>query len=209
MIIPDISHWETVTSWAEVKKNCPFIIFKGTQRLDYVDPKAFSFIDKCEEYRIPYWIYVYLNKGNEYEQAKFLVKTFNKSVSELNYFCGYCLDAEEGNSDAEVLKSLKYLEALGKNKVMLYTMHSQMKTLESSIAYAIRKNKIGWWEARYGLNSGKYNKLYPPHSGVTLHQYTDKGKLSFIKTGIDLNRITEEGDLSWFTETVAMRKLKG
>lgn len=208
VVMPDISHWETVTSWKKLKEEVPFIIFKGTQRCDYIDPKALETIRNCEKYEIPYWIYTFVEKGNEYEQAKFLVKTFKPNVNEGRYFCGWCIDAEDkgGNVDEQVLKGLKYLEGSGKWRVILYTMYSQMNKLPISIDYAKRKSKIAWWEARYGIDNGKYNALFQPHKGVDLHQYTSKGSLPYIKGDVDLNRLTGTLDRSWFTETLYMRR---
>ena len=208
VVMPDISHWETVTSWKKLKEEVPFIIFKGTQRCDYIDPKAYETIVKCEEYKIPYWIYAFVEKGGELEQAKFLVKTFKPYVNDSKYFCGWCIDAEDKkvNNDEEVLKALKYLEGSGKWKVILYTMYAQRNKLLNSIQYATRKDKITWWEARYGIDNGKYNALFQPHKGVDFHQYTSKGSLPYIKGDVDLNRLTGTLDRSWFTETLYMRR---
>ena len=208
MTIPDISHYETVLNWQTLKKDCPFLIFKGTQGTNFVDQKAYEFIAQCEANKIPYWIYTYLNKGDELDQAKFLVKTFKPYVlaESSKYFAGFCLDAEVKNDDISTLKALKWLEGAGKWKVILYTMYSQMNNFKQSIEYVLRKDKITWWEARYGLNNGKYVAAFGPHQWVSLHQYTDKGKLGYIGGQVDLNRLTGITGLSWFTETVYERR---
>lgn len=195
---PDISHYDTVTDWKMVKENCPFIIHKATQRWEknrpVVDEKLKSFITNCEKYKIPYWLYAYLEKGNEDKQTEFLVKTCRNLVGP--YFIGYCLDAEEENKPDDILSALKILKATGE-KSMLYTMYSQYSIVHK--AANNRGKDVAWWEARYGLNNGKYSPLFKPHKHCDLHQYTDKGKLNYISGKLDLNRLTGTLKVDWFT----------
>lgn len=190
--IPDVSHYHPVVNWDFVKKYCPVIISKATQGTSYVDPTLDAFISGCEEYQIPYWLYAYLNKGKETEQAKFLVNTCKDKVGE--YFVGYVLDVEAGNDPANVKKALTWL---GKShRVMLYTGYADYSTYKEVIA---DRGKALWWEARYGKNDGTYNSFYPCHGGVDLHQYTSRGECPGVKGVADLNRIVD-ATLSDITE---------
>lgn len=194
-LYPDISHWQSVTgSWSQIKQNCGFIIFKATQGTNFTDPKVASFIKGAESVGLPYFLYTYLNKGNELAQAQYLVRV-GKSMAG-KYFKGYMLDVEENNSAAGVQAALNYLKSLG-GKSILYTSYSQAGTYKSVIDS--RGSNVCWMEARYGNNTASYNAKYPCHPGVDLHQYTSKGSCPGIGGNVDLNRITGTKPVAWFT----------
>ena len=191
---PDISHHHPVTDWNKVKAECPFLISKATQGTSFVDSTLKSFIDNCERLKIPYWLYTYLNFGNEKAQAEFMVKTCKDKVG--SYFQGYILDVEEKNTANGVRQAMEYLLTVSK-KIMVYTMYSQYSVYAGILAN--RKENVAWWEARYGLNNGVYNSAYPCHAGVDFHQYTSNGSIPGITPPIDLNRLTGRKGESWFT----------
>lgn len=191
-LYPDISHYHPVSDWAQVKSNCPFLISKATQGTGNVDSTLESFISGCEANKIPYWLYSYLNKGNELEQAKFLVSTCKDKVG--SYFIGYILDVEAGNSASNVRSALDYLTGLG-GKTMIYTGYADYNTYKSVISG--RPDTCAWWESRYGKNDGTYNSKYPCHDGVDLHQYTSMGTCPGISGNCDLNRIVQKGE-DWY-----------
>ena len=191
---PDISHHHPVSDWDKIEKNCPFIITKATQGTSFVDSAMAGIVKQCEKRGIPYWLYVYLNKGDELAQAKFLVKTCEGKIGK--YFVGYALDVEAGNTSSGVQKAMDYLKTLG-CKMMIYTMYAQYSTYKNVIKN--RPTKCAWWEARYGLNDGTYRSNYPCHDGVDLHQFTSNGTCPGISDRIDLNRITGQGKSEkWF-----------
>ncbi len=202
-LYPDISHYHAVTDWSRVKENCPFLITKATQGTGYIDPTLDTIIKNCESRKIPYWLYTFLNKGGELAQARFLVSTCKGKVGK--YFVGYILDIEDKNPASGVKEALRYLEKLG-GKVMLYTMYAQYSTYKAVIAG--RGKNTAWWEARYGLNTGKYSKAYPAHAGVDLHQYTSKGSLPGVSGVNDLNRLTGTKPESWFTSPIGSENKK-
>ena len=191
---PDISHHHTVEDWNKVAKNCPFLITKATQGTSFVDSAMAGVVKQCEKRGIPYWLYVYLNKGDELAQAKFLVKTCKDKIGE--YFMGYVLDVEAGNPASGVQKAMDYLKTLD-YKMMVYTMYAQYDKYKNILA--ARPGKCVWWEARYGLNNGKYDAAYPCHAGADLHQYTSEGTCPGFDEKVDLNRITGQGKKEkWF-----------
>jgi len=190
---PDISHWKPVSNWAQVKQNCPFIISKATQGTNFIDSYLDTFIKNCEAFGIPYWLYTFLNKGNELAQAQYMVRVCSKKVGK--YFVGYILDVEQNNPASGVQSALNYLNGLGK-KAMVYTMYAQYNTYKSVIA---NRGKAAWWEARYGANNGTYSSKYPCHAGADLHQFTSKGTCPGIGSGVDLNRIAGSKKVAWFT----------
>ena len=191
---PDISHWKPVSNWAQVKANCPFMITKATQGTNFIDSYLDTFITNCEKNGIPYWLYTFLNKGNEKAQAQYMVSVCKGKVGK--YFRGYILDVEQNNTAEGVKAALDYLKSLG-GKCMLYTMYAQYVIYKSVIAS--RGTNCAWWEARYGANNGKYNSGSPCHAGVDLHQYTSQGSCPGLGSNVDLNRLTGTKDISWFT----------
>ena len=191
---PDISHWKPVQNWAQAKANCGFLISKATQGVGYVDSTLNSFIKGCEANKIPYWLYTFLNKGNERKQAEYMVNVCKNKVGK--YFRGYVLDIESGNSAAGVKDALDYLKSLG-GKCIIYTMYAQYSIYKSVIDG--RGANCAWWEARYGKNTGTYSSAYPCHTGADLHQFTSKGTCPGIGYPVDLNRLTGTKNLSWFT----------
>lgn len=194
-MIPDVSHYHPVDDWAEAKENCEFIIAKATEGVSYVDSTLDEFVAGCESYKIPYWLYAYLDDGNELAQAQFLVNTCSGVVGD--YFRGYVLDVEAGNDASNVQSALSYLEGLG-GKCMIYTAYASYSTYKSVIQG--RGEATAWWEARYGKNDGSYSSKYPCHDGVDLHQYTSAGSCDGISGGCDLNRLTGEKEEAWFTD---------
>lgn len=192
--IIDISHHHHVSDWDKVEKNVDVMITKATQGTSFVDDYFETIVNQCEKRKIPYWLYTYLNKGDELAQAKFLVKTCRDKVGE--YFVGYILDVEAGSTAAGVKAAMDYL-ALLDHKMMVYTMYAEYNRYKGVIAN--RPKKCAWWEARYGLNDGVYRNKYLCHDGVDLHQYTSQGSFPGIPDEIDINRITGYGkSLKWF-----------
>lgn len=195
MKYPDISHYHPVNDWAKAKANCGFLISKATQGTSYVDPTLGSFIKGCEAKKIPYWLYTFLNRGNEKAQTEFMVKTCRNKVGK--YFMGYILDVEQKNNEANVQSALEYLKKQSK-KTMLYTMYADYLRYKRVIAH--RGENCAWWEARYGANNGKYSPKFPCHSGADLHQFTSNGSCGGISGRVDLNRLTGNKSYEWFTK---------
>lgn len=212
IIIPDISHYETITDWSKVSENAPFLIMKATQRTDWTDPTLKEVVVGCRKHNIPYWLYSYVEKGNmEYhiEQVKYLIKVTKDlgilgSADEIGdkYFVGWILDFENDNSVDGTIAATRYLyNNCGIFKMMIYTGYLDYNRYKKLIDYILKldKNKVCWWEARYGKNKPKYNPFYPPHKGCALHQYTEYGEYPGIKGDTDLNRITGTKSINWFT----------
>lgn len=201
--IPDFYHGEDITDIKEIKRNCPFVIHKATQG-KLVDSRMQSRVKAFEKNKIPYWLYVFLNNGDELEQVKYMVAQTEKITGD--YFVGYVLDIERDNNPGDCLEALKWLLSSGK-KVMVYFMYSQFERYSGLVRACAGHSMAAVWEARYGANNGKYSAKYPPHNGVALHQFTDRGKCPGLSGEIDLNRITGLKPESWFT-TPAKKETK-
>lgn len=195
MLHPDISHHHPVTNWDKFLSQCDFVISKATEGTSYVDSTLKAFIKQCEAHKKPYWLYVFLDKGNELKQAQFLVKTCKPLVGK--YFVGYCLDVEAKNDPSNVREALDYIKKES-SKTMIYTMYAEYSKYASVISS--RGANCAWWEARYGANNGKDTSAkYPCHKDADLHQYTSNGTVSGITGSIDLNRLTGSLPVSFFT----------
>ena len=153
---PDISHHHTVADWAKVEKNCPFMITKATQGTSFVDSAMAGIVKQCEKRGIPYWLYAYLNKGDELAQAKFLVKTCKDKIGK--HFMGYVLDVEAGNAASGVQKAMDYLKTL-EYKMMLYTMYAQYDKYKN-IILCVRANVPGGRRGM-GKTTGNMTRIIP------------------------------------------------
>lgn len=193
--IPDISHHHPVRGWAELAESAQFAISKATQGTTFVDPSLDEFIRECERRHVPYWLYAYLNKGDELTQTKRLVSVCKAKIGP--YFRGYAIDVEAGNNAANVALALAWLASRGE-RCMVYTGYSTYDKYKAVIDD--RPDNVAWWEARYGKNDGAYKNQYPPHEGADLHQFTDRGDCPGIDSKVDLNRLTGRKPLKWFTE---------
>lgn len=214
-MIPDVSHHRPITDWSKVKSNVSFLISKATQGTSFIDDTLDSFIKGCEANKIPYYLYSYLDKGNELAQAKFLVRTCKPKIGA--YFRGYVLDVEAGNTVANVKEALNYISGES-GRCMLYIGYKDYSKYKDIIDHL--PSNCALWEARYGLNTGTYDKKYPPHDKADLHQYTSKGvcpgiagfithglnddSATFTNGGIDLNRLHSDKALSWYTSMVSI-----
>lgn len=193
-IIPDVSHHNPIKNWDILNTN--LLISKATEGTTYVDPTLDRFIQGCESHRICYWLYAYLRKGAELDQTKFLIDTCKSKIGD--YFRGYILDIEAGNSASDCKAAMNYLSEQG-GKFMIYTGHSDYDKYKSVIQN--RPKKCAWWEARYGKNDGTYSDKYACHKGVDLHQFTSAGSFpGLAKARTDLSRLTGNKSLNWFTD---------
>ena len=212
MLIADISHHVKVNDWGKIKKSCPFLISKATQGTWLVDEYLDEFINGCEKYKIPYFLYSFIEYASDGEkQAKFLVDKTKNKVGK--YFIGYAIDAELNSEKStrveirgklpeksEVRKAIMYIKSLG-GKCLFYGNDYP------DIIKEVRDDKCAIWYPRYGKDTGKYDPAYPVASAykpyVDLHQYTSKGECPGLAAKCDLNRITGIGkDLSWFTTKI-------
>ena len=194
--IIDISKNDTITNWNKLKKECPFIIFRGTRGSNDISPTMKTYINACESHKVPYFIYAYMNLGNEAKQAKYLVDQ-TKDLIGVN-FVGYVIDAEESNPSSAILKAIKAVKKYAPTaKIMLYTMYSQYKVVKEAVVN--RGDDVVWWEARYGKDTGEYDSKYKCHSDVDLHQFTTMGKVDFADGTVDMSKIVSDVPLSWFT----------
>lgn len=190
----DISHHHPVKNWDKLQKSCPFLITKATEGQTFVDNYFPTVVNECEKRKIPYWLYVYLRRGNVEKQIDFLIKTCKKVTGK--YFVGYGLDIEEGNSKSEVDRAVKYLNKKTDKKCIFYSYYADYYKYSEIIKNL--PEKWAFWEARYGLNDGIYRKKHDCHPLADVHQYASGVKIDFMTGGIDVNRLTGRKKETWF-----------
>ena len=201
MVIFDLSHHHPVKDWNKIKSISPFIIMKATQGTTFIDNYMDIVIKKCEALKIPYWLYSFMDAGNELAQAKFLVKTCKPKVGK--YFVGYVLDFERDNNVDNSIKALQYIQKHS-TKTMIYTAHHKYDRFKRLIN--ARGENCAWWEPRYTKGGGNtYSSKYPPHSSVELHQFTESYTASYLSGKNDANRLTGKRDLDWFLTPVVKK----
>ncbi len=152
--VPDISHYQPVKDWNLIKNNAEFLISKATQGTNFVDSTLDSFIKGCEANAIPYWLYTYLNKGNEKAQAEYMVETCKEKVGE--NFIGYILDVEAKNTAENVKAALDYLNSLGV-KTMIYTMYAEYSIYK--LVAAVMRGTYGTGDARKEALGERYTDV--------------------------------------------------
>lgn len=195
MMFPDVSHHHPVKNF-KVAKKYEVIISKATQGTSYVDPTLKEFVKGCEANGISYWLYAFLNKGSELEQAKFLVNTCKGIVGK--HFAGYVLDVECENDHKNVAQALKWISKQS-DKIMLYTGYKDYPLYKDNILKKLPKN-CKWWEARYYTN--KPNAMC--HSNANLYQFTCTYEADGITGLCDFNEV--KGDPMWFKAPAPEKK---
>lgn len=193
-LIPDVSHHRYITDWSKAKANVDFLLAKATQRTNFIDPTLDDFIAGCEGNGLPYWLYCYLEKGNELPQAKYMVETCKDKIGA--NFVGWALDFERENATEDILQCIDYIVGLGE-KCLVYGKCALPAVKQ---CYG---DMVGFWYARYGKNTGVYDSAYPVKSMyepyTDLHQYTSLGVCPGTSGKGDMNRLTGKRELSWFT----------
>ena len=198
--IIDSSHHHPVIDERLMVENTEVLIWKATQGTSFVDGNLKQTIDICERNKIPYWVFTYLNKGNELAQTKFMIDTCKNLVG--NYFVGYVLDVEENNNPANIMEALTYLESISP-KCMLYVGWRHYNLYKDVINK--RGKNTAWWESRYGEDTDKdTSSRYPAHNGVDLLQYSQYVKVPGYQSAVDGNKIwdTTRFDLNWYKTPV-------
>lgn len=208
--IIDIYHGEAISKYDDVCNATHLIIHKGSQGMTMVDKKCAERIKAFEQRNHPYWIYVFLNKGNELDQTKRLVELYKDKVGK--HFVGYVLDIESDNTQANSLKALEYLLTLP-HKVMFYFSWDRVPDYPKLLAK--RSDKCAFWESRYGDSVGNKkgtdrSDKYPFSKYADLAQYTEYGTCKGMvgDHNIDLNKLTGNKPLSWFTTPLSNEEVK-
>lgn len=197
--IVDIYHGDTINTYTEFCDNTSVVLHKATQGYSFVDSKAKTRCTEFEKRGLPFWLYVFLNKGGEKKQMDFAFKTFETFLANKKHFIGWVLDIEAQNKVSDCLEALKYTYEYCKKhncKVMVYFSKSSYDeyNYKKLIDYMEDKKEIcGYWEACYSV---------APHKFADLWQYTGSGIITGLKNKGDKNKVMAR-NISWFTTPVS------
>lgn len=199
-MIIDISQYNTVVDWNEVKRAVDGVIFRigyrgyGRNGSLVLDKKFHKNLSACHNLGIPYGIYFVtqaVNVTEILEECSFIME--HKEI--LNPTLGIWIDSEYSteprhNGRADKLNKgvrtslindfCRFFEERG-YKSGLYCSDSW---LDDMLNYADLKCH-NFWVAKYGKNNGKMDTC-PKHL-TDLWQFTSKGKVNGIVGDVDLN----------------------
>lgn len=204
-MIIDLSKYNVVTDWNQVKKSASGIILRcgcrgyGSGKI-VEDAKFKEFAAACRQNGIPFGLYFMsqaINTAEAAEEAEFSLAKAKEYGATLPIF----IDSEDGDGTARIVRA----DGLSKDqrtKVVKAFCDTVAKSEFSAGVYASEswyrdnlhydqlKDKYIIWAAKYGANTGaKTSKINL--SVYHMHQYTSKGTVAGIKGEVDLN----EGDL--------------
>lgn len=209
-MIIDISKYNTITDWKQVKKSVSGIMlrcgFRGYGSGKIVEDARFKeFAAACRQNGIPFGLYFMsqaLNVAEGKEEAEYSLALAKEYGATLPVF----IDSEDGDGTARIVRA----DSLSKDKRtevvkafcdtavssgFLSGIYASESWYMEKLHYEQLKDKYIIWAAKYGANTGtKTSKINL--SVCHMHQYTSKGTVAGIKGYVDLN----EGDIKDFIE---------
>jgi len=185
-LVLDLSHWETVDSWEEVKNSgIVGIIYKATEGSSYTDDTYEEAKDGAEAAGLLWGAYHFLRPGDMLQQARFFVDVVGTGLDL------YCADHEDYGVSIEELKEfmLEVLRMTGKHCI-LYSGHVLKEQIGNSTDEVLGKFRL--WIAHYTGNSQPDwpKQIWPQW---WLWQYSETGKAPGISDETDLNRYSGAG----------------
>ena len=199
-MIIDLSQYNTITSWDEIKKSVDGVIFRlgyrgyGNSGNLVLDKCFHKYLSECTNRNIPYGIYFVtqaVSSGEGREEAAFI-----KSYSDiLNPSLGIWLDSEWSAHPRQQGRGDLISKAVRTDSINAFLDELQDSGFKSGIYtgdYWIKDKLIyekivcgHWWLSRYGKNNGKPDRM--PEHPCELWQYTSKGRVSGIRGDVDLS----------------------
>lgn len=145
----DLSHWDTVTSWAEVKAaGIVGAIHKATEGTSYVDPDYHGRRAAAQAAGLLWGAYHFAHSGNVAAQVNAFLGTTGIDSSIL-----YALDWEDSAAGtmtaAEAQEFINYVEAvIGVNRMVVYSGNTAKEALGSATNGFFGRRRL--WLAQYG-----------------------------------------------------------
>ena len=187
-LIPDISHWDTVTDWRAFCASAAFAMVKATQGTDLIDPAYGESARQLRAFGVPYYPYAFLTARDGAAQARWLLAVAGDGAA------GMMVDAEpyagSEPTRAQVRDAVRYLVKRGHRTILYYGNNRASKY--SGIAAEVDPGMCVEMVARYGATP-------PAYDGYALWQYTETGSMPGVRGGCDLSRLSGLVPLSWFT----------
>lgn len=203
--IADMSQFNTVTNWDELKKSVDGTILRMGYRGSHTgeityDPKFVEYIYKIKEYKIPYSVYFFpcsISDAEADEEADFIIETIKNY--DLKLALPVYLDSEivqpdrSGRSDKlSPARRTQYLNRIMKklqDKNIPYGVYASTSWYNNQLNDKDLLAGCSRWVAQYNSEC-TYNN-YP----YDLWQYTSKGSIKGVSGNIDLSHCYCELDL--------------
>lgn len=192
--IVDISKWQPIVNYKELATECDLAILRvqdGSRVKDGIYTKHAA---GCAKNNIPFGVYAFTRFISVADAKKEAQDFYKRATAYGHKPLFYVADVEVktmGDMRAGTNAFIAELRRLGVEKVGIYVAHHLHDTFNLDYAKADFK-----WIPRYALD-GK--SIIKPNYECDLHQYTDKGKIAGISSGVDLNRLIGSKSLEWFT----------
>ena len=191
----DISSWQAGINLDAVFAQNPIdgLIVKATQNNNYVNSYCDKWVQWCIAHDKPWGFYHFLDPGDAVEQGKYFVKHCKNYFRDGIPVADFEADAvKSGPSFLKTFLDTVYGETGVKPMVYcnLSTIQSNVNGFRSIVTagyplwlaqWASTKDQIGFNE--HPWQSGSYE----PYKKITMHQYTDHGKLNGYSGYLDFD----------------------
>lgn len=190
----DISSWQAGLDLAAVFAQNPLdgVIVKATEKINYVNPHCDPWVQWCIKNKKPWGFYHFLAGSDPVAEAKFFVK------NTINYFHDGlpCADYE-GNivqiGGSSYLKT--FLDTVYEETGVKPMVYCSLSTIQAAVNGFRSIAAAGYplWLAQWAGNYTNFvpnpwqNGSYEPFKKITMHQYTDRGKLNGFSGNLDLD----------------------
>lgn len=182
----DLSHWNKVLSWKEVRDNNDFVILKaggGDYSYSFIDPKFEEYYSRCKMYQIPVGAYYYCPKNMLSADAGiYAAQAFYQLLKDKKFEMPVFLDIE--NTPKTMKKeatdaAIAFCRFLEKQKFFVGIYSSDISGFKERLLIE-RISSFTLWVARYGKEP-----TYTSNYG--LWQYSATGEVPGIFGKVDLD----------------------
>jgi len=193
----DISHYQTITSMAEIKAGgIPAIILKCTQGLTYLDPTFAPRYGDAIGSGMAVSSYHFLDHGKDPSaQMDWYLKNLHPRQGER-----VCIDYEDEGSTLDELKKAvqRILDLRPDLQITVYSGHLIKEQLGSKRDALLAENTSLWIAQYTTAKSPSWPTATWP--SWSLWQFTDKAAAKGIKGNVDTNRFngSDESLMKWF-----------
>ena len=192
----DISSWQAGLDLAAVFAGNPLhgVVVKATQGTSYVNQYCDKWVQYCIKSGKPWGFYHYLSGNEPAEEAKYFIKHC------FNYFGdGVPVADYEGDIVANygTVYLRKWLETVYTETKVKPMVYCNLSTIQSDTDgfRSIAQDGYPLWLAQWASAKEQYGFIdhpwqsgsYAPFSKITMHQYTDRGKLNGYSGNLDLD----------------------
>lgn len=187
----DVSHYESVSSWAALRQNTSIIYIKATEGTGYTDPTVDKWATGAKNNGVDFGLYHYFHPStvaNAIQQADYFVSV----IGQYAYSCIPAIDVEEddGQTAAQITACVNAFRAevtrLTGHDCMIYVSAGRIDEYFTSAL-----NPAPLWVADYASpyvdGARKISSLF---GAWTMWQYTESGTQPGIYNTVDKNKAT-------------------